>query len=56
MKTVLFFLTLAVAIFVAAVFVGKILKYCGSNVPSPNDNKQHGCAEEKPGKATHIES
>ncbi len=56
MKMVLFIIALAVVIFAVGVFVGKILKYCDRNVPSPRGDKQHGCAEEGPGKATHIDS
>ncbi len=52
----LFIIALAAVIFAVAVFAGKILKYCDSNVPQPRGDKQHGCAEEGPGKATHVDS
>ena len=56
MRMALFIIALAGVEFAVAVFVGKILKYCGRNVPSPRGDKQNGCAEEGPGKATHIDS
>ena len=56
MKMALFIIAGAVVMFAVAVFVGKILKFCDRKVPSPGGDKQHGCPEEGPGKATHINS
>jgi len=56
MKMVLFIIAWAAGTFGLTVFIGKILKHCGRNVPSPGDDKQDGGAEKGTDKAIHIDS